>query len=397
MPITPASGSPPNAPVNHIVVLMQENRSYDSYFGQLHFEGQVNSPPEPVKGNPNPVIGTGPPIKPFHKASYCETADLNHSWLGTHLEINNGAMNGFTTQNVDPTDPTGSRAMGSYNNSDLPYYYALANAFGIGDRYFASVPGPTFPNRFYLLAGTSFGHIQNDLPPPGGWTQPTVFRSLTNAGVSWKVYYSQLPFAALFADVQQHPQNLAPISQYFADAKTGHLPQVAFVDPTFIAGVNIETDEHPPSNIQVGEAFSAQVVNALLASPNWPDSAMFLTYDEHGGFYDRVAPPAAPVPDNIPPPAGSGPYTFNMYGVRVPVTVISPYAIAHHVDHTVYDHTSILRFIELRFGLSALTNRDASANPMLGFFDFSHPDLLTPPSLPPAPIDPTHAAQCATR
>jgi phospholipase C len=374
---------------------MQENRSYDSYFGQLHFEGQVNSSPEPMKGNPNPVTGTGPPLHPFHKVSYCETADLNHSWLGTHLEINNGAMNGFTTQNVDPTDPTGSRAMGHYDDSDLPYYYALANVFGIGDRYFASVPGPTFPNRFYLLAGTSFGHIQNDLPPPGGWTQPTVFRSLTKAGVSWKVYYSQAPFAALFADVQQHLENLAPISQYFADAKAGHLPQVAFVDPTFFAGVNTETDEHPPSNIQVGEAFSAQVVNALLASPNWPDSAMFLTYDEHGGFYDHVAPPTAPVPDNIPPPAGSGPYTFNMYGVRVPVTVISPFAIAHHVDHAVYDHTSILRFIELRFGLPTLTNRDASANPMLGFFDFSHPDLLTPPPLPPAPIDPAHAAQCA--
>jgi phospholipase C len=348
-----------------------------------------------MKGNPNPVTGTGPPIKPFHKTNYCETADLNHSWTGTHLEANDGAMNGFTTQNVDPTDPTGSRTMGFYDQSDLPYYYALANAFGVGDQYFASVLGPTFPNRFYLLTGTSFGHIQNDFPPPGGFTQPTVFRSLTNAGISWKVYFSQFPFAALFHDVQQHPENMAPISQYFADAKAGHLPQVAFVDPIFAAGRNTETDEHPPANIQVGEAFSASVVNALLGSPNWHDSAMFLTYDEHGGFYDHVPPPAAPVPDNIPPPAGSGPFTFDNYGIRVPATVISPFAIAHNVSHTVYDHTSILRFIEVRFGLPALTNRDASANPMLGFFDFSHPDLLTPPALPPAPIDPAHFAQCA--
>jgi phospholipase C len=396
--MTPASAAPPpNAAINHIVVLMQENRSYDSYFGQLHFEGQVRSIPEPMKGNPNPVTQTGPPIQPFHKTNYCETADLNHSWTGAHLEWDNNAMNGFTTQNADPTDPTGSRTMGYYDDSDLPFYYALANAFGVGDRYFSSVLGPTFPNRFYLYAGTSFGHIANDFPPSGGFTQPTVFRSLTNAGVSWKVYYSQVPFAALFADVQQHPQNVAPISQYFADAQSGHLPQVSFVDPIFLAGVNTETDEHPPSNIQVGEAFSASVVNSLLHSPNWHDSAMFLTYDEDGGFYDHVAPPTAPIPDSTPPPAGSGPWTFDHYGFRVPLTVISPYAIAHDVSHDVYDHTSILRFIELRFGLPALTNRDSAANPLLAFFDFSHPDLLTPPALPVAPVDTAHAAQCAAR
>ena len=388
------AATPPNAPINHIVVLMQENRSFDSYFGQLHFEGQTGVDPEPNAGNPDPTNPLSPPIKPFHKTNYCETADLSHSWQGTHLEWDNGRMDGFTSQNVDPTNPNGSRTMGWYDQTDLPFYYALANTFGIGNRYFSSVLGPTFPNRFYLYAGTSFGHIANDFPPPGGFTQPTILRELTNAGISWKVYYSEVPFAGLFADFEQHADQGFPISQYYLDARTGNLPQVAFVDPIFEGSANTETDEHPSSNIQVGEQFSASVVNALMASPNWHDSAFFLTYDEHGGFYDHVASPAAPAPDNIPPPAGSGPWTFNNYGIRVPAVVVSPYARPHFVSQAVDDHTSILRFIELRYGLPALTNRDAQANPMLEFFDFTNPAFATPPTLPPAPVDQAHYQQC---
>jgi phospholipase C len=389
------AAAPPNAAINHVVVLMQENRSFDSYFGQLHFEGQPGVDPEPNTGNPDPTNPLNPPIKPFHKTTYCETADLNHSWQGTHLEWNNGLMNGFTAQNVDPTDPNGSRTMGWYDRSDLPFYYALANTFGIGNRYFASVLGPTFPNRFYLYAGTSFGHIANDIPPPGGYTQPTILRELTNAGISWKVYYNEVPFAGLFSDFEQHADHGFPISQYYLDAQTGNLPQVAFVDPIFEGSANTENDEHPSSNIQVGEQFVSQVVNGLMTSPNWHDSAMFLTYDEHGGFYDHVASPAAPAPDNIPPPAGSGPWLFNNYGIRVPAMVISPYSRPHFVSQTVNDHTSILRFIELRFGLAALTNRDAQANPMLEFFNFTGPPAFaTPPSLPAAPIYPVQQQEC---
>jgi phospholipase C len=395
-----AATPPPNSPINHIVVLMQENRSFDSYFGQLHFEGQPAAQPEPNTGNPNPLNASGPPIKPFHKTNYCETSDLNHSWQGTHHEWNNGLMDGFTTQNdinsdnSDTADPTGRRTMGYYDQSDLPFYYGLANTFAVGERYFASVLGPTFPNRFYLYAGTSFGHIANDIPAPGGYTQPTILRLLSKAGISWKIYYSQVPFAGLFSDFQQHPDHGATIDQYYADAKAGTLPQVAFVDPIFIGSSNTETDEHPPSNIQVGEQFSASVINSLMGSPNWHDSALFFTYDEHGGFYDHTPPPAAPVPDNIPPPPGSGPWTFNNYGIRVPAIVVSPFSKPHFVSDAVNDHASILRFIELRFGLSALTNRDAQANPMLEFFDFAHGAFSTPPTLPPAPVDPAHALQC---
>jgi phospholipase C len=130
-----------------------------------------------------------------------------------------------------------------------------------------------------------------------------------------------------------------------------------------------------------------------MGSPNWKDSALFLTYDEHGGYYDHVAPPAAPAPDNILPTNGA-PYAFDTYGIRVPAVVVSPYSVPHFVSHVVNDHTSILAFIELRFGLAPLTARDAAANPMLEFFNWSTPAFVSPPTLKRAPIDPAHAAQC---
>jgi phospholipase C len=176
------------------------------------------------------------------------------------------------------------------------------------------------------------------------------------------------------------------------------LPQVSYVDPIFIASANTENDEHPPSNIQVGQQFSSNVVNALMQSPNWSSSALFLTYDENGGFYDHVPPPAAVTPDDIPPmlQPGDAPGAFDRLGFRVPVSVVSPYSKAHYVSHITYDHTSTLKFIETRFGLPPLTRRDAAAADMTDFFDFSHQSFATPPTLPPATINPAQFAACAT-
>ena len=377
--------------IQHVVVLMQENRSFDSYLGQLHASGQPEAEAEPSDGsNPDPTNPSEPPIAPFHQTRYCEVADLDHSWTGTHAEINGGTMNGFTAANVDAGDPKGARAMGYYTGADLPYYYALFSTFAMGDRYFSSVPGPTFPNRFYLLAGSSFGHIRNDLPPLDGFTQRSIFNLLDEAKVSWKVYFSEIPFAAEFSYVREHALgHLALMSEYYTDAASGNLPQVSFVDPILLGPPALENDEHPPSNVQVGEAFTAGVVDSLMRSPDWASSALFLTYDEHGGFYDHVPPPPAPVPDAIPPmlQPGDTAAAFDHYGVRVPAVVVSPYAKPHFVSHVVHDHTSILRFIETRFGLPALTNRDAQADPMLEFFDFGHRPFAAPPVLPPAPVD----------
>ena len=186
------------------------------------------------------------------------------------------------------------------------------------------------------------------------------------------------------------------IDQFYVDAENGDLPQVAYVDPAFFGDESTQSDEHPPSNVQVGQAFTSGVINALMQSPNWPRSVMFLMYDEHGGYYDHVVPPAACVPDAIPPDLqpGDEPGAFDRYGIRVPFVVVSPFARKRYVSHTVTDQTAVLRFIETRFDLPALTARDANSDPPFELFDFANPAFLTPPVLPDAEIDPVRAAEC---
>src|SRR5262249_5572635 len=197
-----------------------------------------------------------------------------------------------------------------------------------------------------------------------------------------------------FAHARNPAAHVVPTAQYFAAGAAGTLPAVAFIDARGFGTLNQESDEHPPANVQVGEKFVADVVQALMASPSWPRAALFLVYDEHGGYYDHVPPPPACVPDDIAPQLGPGDTSaaFDRYGVRVPFVVVSPYARRHFVSHLVHDHTAILRFIETRFDLPALTRRDANANPLLEFFDFRHAHIH-PPQLPPARVDPARAAE----
>jgi phospholipase C len=389
--------------VQHIVVVMQENHSFDNYFGRLPALGQPDADGLPGDAaNPDPTNPGGPAIAAFHADGACAVSDLDHSWNGTHLSINGGRMDGFTATNLHPLDPNGSRAMAYHTDDELNFYYSLYSQFAIGDRYFSSVPGPTFPNRFYLLAGTSFGHIFNALPDlqsdPNAFAPPngTIFEQLDRAGVSWKVYFSQVPFAILFGYVRKHWWNLVPISRYYFDAILGRLPQVAFIDPTFVGSPNVENDEHPPSNIQIGQRYVAGIIRTLMASPNWSSSVLFHTYDEHGGYYDHVAPPAATPPDNIAPMLRPGDVAgaFDQYGVRVPVAVVSPFSKQAHVSHAVYDHTSILKFISTRFNLPPLTNRVAAADAMLDFFDFENPPFVRPPQLPITSINLASYFQC---
>ena len=211
-----------------------------------------------------------------------------------------------------------------------------------------------------------------------------MFEELDKAHVSWRVYSTVSP-TLLFKYVRDHADgHVVPTARYYTDAAAGKLPQVAFVDPEFFGDIQHESDEHPPANPQLGQKFTSGVINALMKSPNWPTSALFLTWDEHGGYYDHVVPPAAPIPDNhaqIGDPDDTK-AKFNQYGIRVPALVVSPFSRPHFVSHVVHDHTSILRTIELRFGLPALTNRDAKAAPMTEFLDFSNAAFATPPTLP---------------
>ena len=187
-------------------------------------------------------------------------------------------------------------------------------------------------------------------------------------------------------------------ADFIAQAQAGTLPQVAFVDAIFGHDKSTQNDEHPPADIQFGQQFVSQIVQALLASPQWKASALFFTYDEHGGYYDHLAPPPACKPDAIEPVLPAGDTTgghFDRYGVRVPMVVVSPFARRGFTSHAVYDHTSITRFIEAKFRLPALTARDANADALMEMFDFANPPFMTPPVLAPAPDpDPNGISDC---
>src|SRR5207247_1379391 len=257
--------------------------------------------------------------------------------------LDGGAMDGFTAANVDPNDPTGSRTMGFYDSSDLPFYYALYSTFAMADHYFCSALTQTFPNRFYLLAGTSFGHIRNDFPSSGTeFSQPTIFNNLDNGGVTREIYYHQVAFAPLVAYVRcPAAPHAFPVQRYIAD---GHSPTPRACTP----------DDIEPMLQCTGGSQDGQPCMSDAQCP--------------GGACD--------VPGH-----------FDRYGIWVPFVVVSPFARKHYVSHKVYDHTSILRFIETRFDLPALTRRDANADPMLKLFRFRRPSFPTPPTLPAAVID----------
>jgi phospholipase C len=389
-------GTPdPSIPIEHILVIMQENRSFDHYFGRLNqfgYQGEVDGLTDDMS---NPDVD-GTPIPPFHQSSYC-TLDTDHSWNGAHLEWNLGANDQFVIQNTSPGTHNGVRAISYYDQSDLPYYYGLANAFSIGDRYFCSVLGPTFPNRFFLLTGTAFGHIQNDIPgSTKEFAQVNIFEQLNAYGITWKYYFTDFPYLVLFYPFWIANQDkMAFLPEYYADLAAGRLPQVAFLESGALGNPGVESDEHPPSDPQVGQASVAMRIDALMHSEYWGNSALFLTYDENGGFFDHVPPPPACIPDDIPPMLEPGSYVadYDRYGFRVPLIAVSPYAKRHHVSHEVYDHTSITKFIETKYNLPALTIRDANANPFLDVFDFSNPHFEIP-DLPPAVIDPERLREC---
>ena len=390
--------NPNGLPINHVVVLMQENRSADTYLAPLSTQGQPDYEAEPNTGNPDPTNPSGPAILPFHKTTYCEVADLDHSWNGTHAEWDNGAMDGFTAANAIP------------RRSDRQPRDGLLrpdrSAVLLRPRTTRSRPATATSRRRRRRRSRTGSTSWRERRSVTSTTPPAAFPvrrcsacsiSTRSVGASTSSQYPLSYGSLLFSSVAaEATSRVFPISQYFTDLANGTLPSVAFVDPKLSDTPKVENDEHPPSNVQVGQAFVASIVNGLMTSSAWSTSALFLTYDEHGGFYDHVAPPAAPIPDNIPPmlKPGDTPGAFDHYGMRVPAVVISPYSKSHFVSHVVHDHTSILRFIEYRFGLPSLTNRDANADPMLEMFDFNTPTFATPPSLPAATIDPTQLAAC---
>jgi phospholipase C len=383
--------------IEHVVVVMQENHSYDSYFGMLgHGDGfTLDRHGQPTATNRD---AQGNRVRAFHMANTCQSHALSQNWNSTHIQWANGAMNGFVRS------PSGPAAMGYWDGVDLPFYYGLAKTFPLCDRWFASCFGQTLPNRRFLLCGSALGTVntilgQADVPQP---RNGTIVEALNRNGISWRDYYTTLPSLALFPDVFNANRDRCPkIDQFFTDAAAGNLPSVCFVES------NSETQtEEDPQDISLGEAFTARVVNAVMNGPNWPKTILIFCYDEHGGYYDHVPPPSAVRPDDIAPNLtvhpedhldglpGNVPGDYAHYGFRVPAVIVSPYARKNHTSHVVHDHTSILSLIEHKWNLPALSNRDGAADNLLDSLDLAaSPPFLKPPKLS-APKNPTGAALC---
>jgi phospholipase C len=364
--------------IKHIVILMMENHSFDSHFGML---GRGEGFPLAADGLPKATcLGTdGKPVRAYHAANLCQSGGgVSQSWNATHIAYNNGANDGFVRG-------SSSQAMAYYTAQDLPYYYALAQSFPVCDRYFCSVMAQTYPNRRFLMAATALGQVGdplpglNDPPPPNG----TIFDRLDDHRISWKDYFVDLPTVALFPyQLTKNVGNVVPVADFFIDCALGTLPSVSLVDPQSSMG-----SEESPQDVTIGAAYASAIINAVLHSPAWKDTMLVFTYDEHGGYYDHVPPPAAMKPDSIPPDIHvppDQPGAYDRYGFRVPTVIVSPWAKRNYVSHVVHDHTSILKLIETKWNLPAMTYRDANASNLLDSLDLSAPEpaFAAPPALP---------------
>ena len=368
-------------PIQHFVIVMMENRSFDHYFGAgKQFGLDVDGFPENAS-NPD-AKGVAVPV--FHATDAC-IKDVAHGWTQVHKQVNGGKMDGFVTTN----DPNGQRALGYFDGSDLAFYYDVAKTFGLSDNHHCAVLGPTWVNRLFFISATSFGLTANQMPPAAAMDahpDQVILAQLDKKNVDWRVYKTDLSEFMLnpnYMGVEANQSRLKSIDDFFVDAAAGTLPAVSYVQPTFATSGGARNDEHPPGTPYQGEQFTHQVLSALMASPNWKDAVYIQTYDEHGGFYDHAVPPPACAPDDTPPKLGPADTQvgFTQMGIRVPLLVASPWSKPGYVSHMATDNTSVLRLLELRFGLPAMSARDANAWPMLDFFDFSKRSFETPPKL----------------
>jgi phospholipase C len=410
---------------------------------------------DPTQPSPNVCVPdpTATPVPSFHLQSVC-TEELSPFWNEAHADWNanflypstiNWMGDGFVkagandarqyfNQNPPVNDVNGYRTMGYFTDTDLNYYYFMATNFGTSDRWFAPVLSRTELNRDFIYAGTSQGHAYPLSPTEPQLVVEPIVQALQAAGITWRIYVDGDGTACASETGDQQSQcllenfsylnafnyentiinsaggnpdllqNIRPTSQFASDVQNDQtLPQVIIMEPPSTQ----ELDEHPsdndafPVDVQSGAAYAANLINALMTSPSWKDSAMIFTYDEPGGFYDHVQPQTVPVPDSYSSPTDlqatdacdganqtSGVCSFGVTGYRLPVIVISPFAKKNFVSHTVRDTTAWLNFVEERFNIKPLTARDAywsSTSPvatMDEFFDYVNIPWATPPSPP---------------
>jgi len=424
--------------IEHVIIFIQENRSFDHYFGS--YRGVRGFSDQSLAfQQPDPANTTDPPVGallPFHldtsKTNAACTHDITHDWVPQHQSWNSGAMDGFVTSRLPITPNDAVLTMGYYTRADLPFYYAVADAFTICDNYFCSVIGPTDPNRLYTMAASIDPAGQNGGPLLqtlvanrssffGKLTYTTMPEQLQARGISWKVYSSpdENILNTIFSDnVLSYFKNFqdptSPLHQnafgpqfpvdFLADALSGNLPQVSWVLASIV------DSDHPPAPSLFGENTLSTIISALTAnSALWAKTVLFATYDENGAFFDHVAPvtappgtageyvtaPAVPDPTVVGNPPVLGPIGL---GFRVPMLVISPFSRGGLLSSALFDHTSVLRFLETRFGaevpnLSAW--RRATVGDLTSAFNFRKPDPSIPALPSTLPAIPQILTECA--
>lgn len=362
--------------VKHIVVAMMENRSFDHFLGWLpNANGkQAGLSYLDVNGASNPTHNLAPDW------TGCGYNDPDHSYDGGRIEVDNGLMDGFMK-----TSTADVYCIGYYEESANHFLPKFATNFTTCDMYFPSMLGPTFPNRIFQLCGQT-DRLDDSVSL---CSYPTIFDHCAQAGVSSKYYYGNVPFLTLFPiDLIQYAYSF---SDFLSDCANGSLPQVSFVDPSFTLILNTANDNHPESDIRNGDSFAAQVYNAVATSPAWDNTVLVLNYDEWGGFFEHVPPPRALAPNGTDPDLVNG---EALLGCRVPCVVASPWTIGAPsnpaVNHTVFDHTSVLKMIESVFNVQPLAARETSdtVGNLLSVINFNRTPKAGPALPTPQPVVP---------
>jgi len=363
--------SPRNMPVDTFVVLMMENRSFDHYLGWL--PGADGRQAGLTYTDKEGKSHATQPLAPDWQG--CGHPDPSHSWTGGRTQYNGGRCDGFLRSGDNDVF-----AISYYKEGDLGFIQDAAKAFTTFDRFHCSIMASTFPNREYMHAATSYGMQDNDFPAPPGFPDTTIFAALSAKGVSNRYFYSDIPASALWGEPGL--ARSSPVQEYYERCSAGTLPNLSFVDPNFGAAVGegpgVSGDEHPHGDVRTGQAWMADVVNAFVQSPQFKRGALFITYDEWGGFFDHVRPPRVPDERND----RNIEKDYGLMGFRIPAIAISPYARRGHVAHTVYGFESILKLIAYRFGVKPLNKRMAYAHNIGRSFDWEGKPRLEPPKLP---------------
>ncbi len=377
----PTLPRPENLGIEHIVVVMMENRSFDHFLGWL--------PNADGKQAGLTYVDSAGVSHSTHSLSGeytgCPHPSPDHSYGGGRVEYDNGWMDGFLRAGSNDV-----YSIGYYGEQDIPFYAELARNYTACDRYFASILGPTFPNRLFLHAAQT-DRLSNST---NFSSLPTIWDSLASAGVSANYFYSNVPFTALWGAKYLGISRL--YEEFLVRASTGTLPAVSFVDPRYtILDDGTGNDDHPHADIREGDLFLCETFEAVANGPKWANTVFIVNFDEWGGFFEHVAPPRATAANNVDTDLVNG---KALLGLRVPTVVASPFSRGNladpRVSALVFDHTSVLKLIEWRWGLAPLTPRDASDDVLnLAYaLDFSQPDAVVP-SLP-KPQAPLVAVPC---